>query len=98
MNYSNPTELQAAIEGNKREGRRTSYGTYPEVLQGMGPGGHHHMTNPLLAGLPGGPPVSAGGPPTSLHHSLNGNGHPGIRGKSCLGGGGKKSWDGGRKK
>ncbi len=62
MNYSNPSELQAAIEGNKREGRRTSYGTYPEVL-GVGPG------------APGGGPPFLGLPPVSLHNTLNGNGH-----------------------
>ena len=38
-NLSNPTELQAAIEGNKREGRRGSYGAYPEMaLSGLHPG------------------------------------------------------------
>ncbi len=42
-NLSNPNELQAAIEGNKREGRRGSYGTYPEM------GG-------MLSGLPPPPP------------------------------------------
>ncbi len=72
MNYSNPSELQTAIEGNKREGRRTSYGTYPEVLGvhpvGPGAGGAPGGVpgNPLLAGLP---------TPVSLHHTLNGNGH-----------------------
>lgn len=36
---SNPNELQAAIEGNKREGRRGSYGAYPEMgMSGLHPG------------------------------------------------------------
>jgi hypothetical protein len=37
---SSPTELQAAIDGNRREGRRSSYGTYAEMVQrspGLGP-------------------------------------------------------------
>lgn len=37
---SSPNELQAAIDGNRREGRRSSYGTYAEMVQrspGLGP-------------------------------------------------------------
>lgn len=30
---STPAELQAAIDGNRREGRRSSYGTYNEMVQ-----------------------------------------------------------------
>lgn len=30
---STPAELQAAIDGNRREGRRSSYGTYSEMVQ-----------------------------------------------------------------
>lgn len=30
---STPEELQVAIEGNRREGRRSSYGTYSEMVQ-----------------------------------------------------------------
>ena len=30
---STPGELQAAIDGNRREGRRGSYGTYAEMMQ-----------------------------------------------------------------
>lgn len=29
---STPAELQAAIDGNKREGRRASYGPYPDMV------------------------------------------------------------------
>jgi len=37
-NLSNPNELAAAIEGNKREGRRGSYGAYPEMaMAGLHP-------------------------------------------------------------
>lgn len=32
-NLSNPSELQAAIDGNKREGRRTSYGQFDSQIQ-----------------------------------------------------------------
>ena len=49
-NLSNPTELQAAIEGNKREGRRGSYGAYPEMaLSGLhpGPGGMPSQISPM---------------------------------------------------
>ena len=34
-NLSNPNDLTAAIEGNKREGRRGSYGAYHEMGMGM---------------------------------------------------------------
>lgn len=33
MKLSNPTELQSAIDGNRREGRRSSYGNYGEPCQ-----------------------------------------------------------------
>ena len=37
-NLSNPNELAAAIEGNKREWRRGSYGAYPEMaMAGLHP-------------------------------------------------------------
>lgn len=32
-NLSTPAELQAAIDGNRREGRRTSYGAYESQMQ-----------------------------------------------------------------
>lgn len=32
---STPSELQAAIDGNRREGRRTSYGQFDSQLQGQ---------------------------------------------------------------
>lgn len=32
-NLSNPSELQAAIDGNKREGRRSSYGQFDSQIQ-----------------------------------------------------------------
>ena len=47
--FSNPTELQSAIEGNKREGRRGSYGAYPEMgpLSGIHPGGLPSQISPM---------------------------------------------------
>lgn len=32
-NLSTPAELQAAIDGNRREGRRSSYGQYEQQVQ-----------------------------------------------------------------
>lgn len=32
-NLSTPSELQAAIDGNRREGRRTSYGQFESQMQ-----------------------------------------------------------------
>lgn len=32
---STPSELQAAIDGNRREGRRSSYGQFDQSMQGQ---------------------------------------------------------------
>ena len=87
MNLSNPNDLQTAIEGNKREGRRSSYGTYPDMataaglLSGLGapppPPGLLGAPNPLQL-LPPVPP-SLGGP--GRHAHFNGNGQK-IQGKA----------------
>ena len=90
VNLSNPSDLQSAIEGNKREGRTSSYGPYG----GMG---HlpfqvcpHHsrqsfhldllQNSPLPPSLGGMPPFSMmNNPPRPLH--MNGSRpslHPGI--------------------
>lgn len=67
MHLSTPAELQAAIDGNRREGRRSSYGTYAEMVQrapsgggggglgggGLG-GGGGLVGSGLSGGLPGG--------------------------------------------
>lgn len=34
-NLSSPSELQAAIDGNRREGRRSSYGQFDSQMQGQ---------------------------------------------------------------
>ena len=68
-NLSSPHELQAAIEGNKREGRRTSYGSYPsDLFPGAG-----HLPPSILGGHPNpGSPFQL--PPRSLPQI---NGSPG---------------------
>ena len=78
-NLSNPTELQAAIEGNKREGRRGSYGSF--ASSDMLPMSHHH-----LGGIPGMPSqISPMSLVTSHQRQFNGSSHHGLPpGKSCL--------------
>jgi len=75
VNLSNPSDLQSAIEGNKREGRTSSYGPY---------GGMGHLpfqNSPLPPTMAGMPPFSMmGTPPRPMH--MNGNRppmHPGQR-------------------
>ena len=50
--FSTPEELQAAIDGNRREGRRSSYGHYDMVTSTPPPPGVHrshsnHHTSPI---------------------------------------------------
>merc|ERR550532_1587474 len=73
--FSNPNDLQSAIEGNKREGRTSSFGPY---------GGMPMQNSPLPPSLGGGIPFSMmttmSTPPRPLH--MNGNRppmHPGSR-------------------
>jgi len=75
VNLSNPSDLQSAIEGNKREGRTSSYGPY---------GGMGHLpfqNSPLPPSLGAMPPFSMmNTPPRPLH--MNGSRpslHPGGR-------------------
>ena len=46
---SAPDELQMAIDGNRREGRRSSYGQYPDLANSPPPpsvlGRNHHFSN-----------------------------------------------------
>jgi hypothetical protein len=50
---SSPDELQSAIDGNRREGRRSSYGQYPDMVGATPPPSHinrnhtSHHTSPL---------------------------------------------------
>ena len=85
--FSNPNDLQSAIEGNKREGRTSSFGPY---------GGMPMQNSPLPPSLGGGIPFSMmttmstmSTPPRPLH--MNGNRpplHPGesLPASSWLGG------------
>ena len=69
--FSNPNDLQSAIEGNKREGRTSSFGPY---------GGMPMQNSPLPPSLGGGIPFSLmGTPPRPLH--MNGNRPPMHPGK-----------------
>lgn len=70
-NFSHPTDLQAAIEGNKREGRRGSYGAYSDLIPSSA--GHLSPISPMSALVSG------------HHHSLprqqfNANGGPHMGG------------------
>eukprot|EP00095_Tigriopus_kingsejongensis_P003172 snap_masked-scaffold91_size383040-processed-gene-0.5 protein:Tk03172 transcript:snap_masked-scaffold91_size383040-processed-gene-0.5-mRNA-1 annotation:"protein giant-like" len=72
-NFSHPTDLQAAIEGNKREGRRGSYGAYPDIMPPMSVGGHLSPISPMSA------LVSGHHHPSMPRPQFNGNGvHLGL--------------------
>ncbi len=53
LKLSNPAELQAAIDGNRREGRRPSYGFDGFSVPTMIPTTPPHMNGGLLNGRPG---------------------------------------------
>ena len=55
QNLSHPTDLQVAIEGNKREGRRSSYGAFPDILPPISVAGMAPMSpmSALMAGQHG---------------------------------------------
>ena len=80
--YSSPAELQAAIDGNRREGRRSSYGAYAELVPRSGGGGggggggasnpHHAASlNALASHMSHMSPLSL----VSRPSAMNGNGH-----------------------
>ena len=77
-NLSSPSELQAAIDGNRREGRRSGYDSYPHLFP-PGPGG------PL--GLPPRPP-QVPLPPSSMPLPQMSPLPPGLRPGMLNGGGG----------
>ena len=68
--FSNPNDLQSAIEGNKREGRTSSFGPY---------GGMPLQNSPLPPSLGGMPFSMMGTPPRPLH--MNGSRPPMHPGK-----------------
>ena len=91
VNLSNPSDLQSAIEGNKREGRTSSYGPYggmghlpfqvcPHLSTHQSLHLHLLQNSPLPPSLGAMPPFSMmNTPPRPLH--MNGSRpslHPGI--------------------
>jgi hypothetical protein len=74
-NLSNPTDLQSAIEGNKREGRTSSYGPYGGMGMSMSP----FQNSPLPPSIGGMPQFAMMGTPPRLHMNgmsgMNGNHH-----------------------
>lgn len=80
--YSSPSELQAAIDGNRREGRRSSYGAYADLVprsasnsnpaSANGSGSQHAASLSALAShMSHMSPLSL----VSRPAALNGNGH-----------------------
>ena len=81
MKLSSPSELQAAIDGNRREGRRPSYGyDFSPVSSLMGGGAPPGPG--VLVGHPPPPP-----PPPHMPHMNGGlfNGRPGTASSSASG-------------
>jgi hypothetical protein len=71
-NLSNPNELQAAIEGNKREGRRGSYGSF--ASSDMLPLSHHPLG--VIPGMPS--QISPMSLVTGHQRQFNGSSHHGL--------------------
>ncbi|TRY67938.1 hypothetical protein TCAL_05348 [Tigriopus californicus] len=69
-NLSSPNELQQAIDGNRREGRRSGYDSYPHMFPGPRP---TMPLPPTSLSLPQISPL----PPGMRPHSFNGTGFPG---------------------
>jgi len=78
LGLSTPAELQAAIDGNRREGRRSSYGTYTDMVQrppslsASPSGGHASAMHNGLQISPMSLVTASGG------RIVNGNGHYGA--------------------
>ena len=76
---STPAELQVAIEGNRREGRRSSYGTYSEMVQRSPvpnlPPSHPSQMSPLSLVTSGRPAMNG----NSNHHPTS---HPPVHGQT----------------
>jgi len=75
---STPAELQVAIEGNRREGRRSSYGTYSDMVQRSPvpnlPPSHPSQMSPLSLVTSGRPAMNG----NSNHHPTS---HPPVHGQ-----------------
>ncbi|XP_055323578.1 protein dead ringer isoform X3 [Sitodiplosis mosellana] len=77
-NLSTPAELQAAIDGNRREGRRSSYGQFDTQMQGQLQ--QLVQRSPLPGGLQQMSPLSlvSHGATQNSHHRLLGNQQMGL--------------------
>ena len=71
LKLSNPGELQAAIDGNRREGRRPGYGYDFSPLPTMIPPSPHHLGAGLLNGRPSLPNPGE----STVHHFFNSHFH-----------------------
>lgn len=74
-NLSTPSELQAAIDGNRREGRRSSYGQFDSQIQGQISQIQQQMQrSPISGGLSQMSPLSlvTHGSGPNAHHRLAG--------------------------
>ena len=69
---STPQELQAAIDGNRREGRRSSYPSYAELTGGRPPG---FTTLPSSFNNPMSPlSLTTSHAQNAMRHAINSNG------------------------
>ncbi|XP_069672822.1 protein dead ringer isoform X2 [Periplaneta americana] len=77
---STPAELQAAIDGNRREGRRSSYGTYSEMVQRSPlpnlPPTHPSQMSPLSLVTSGRPAMNGNSNHHHHHHPSHHPSHP----------------------
>lgn len=72
-NLSSPSELQAAIDGNRREGRRSSYGQFDSGMQGQMGGMNQMQRSPLPGGMQQMSPLSlVTHGQTAAHHRIMG--------------------------
>lgn len=78
-NLSTPSELQAAIDGNRREGRRSSYGQFDSQMQGqMSQLQQQMQRSPIPASLQQMSPLSL------VTHAANANAHHRLAGAPQL--------------
>ena len=95
--FSSPSELQAAIDGNRREGRRSSYGAYSDLVprgNSAAAAGHHaaslnalasHMSHMSPLSLVSRTPSAVNGNGNhAAHHGSASGGRPGQSKRSHL--------------
>jgi hypothetical protein len=85
--FSSPSELQAAIDGNRREGRRSSYGAYSDLVprgNSAAAAGHHAASlNALASHMSHMSPLSL---VSRTPNAVNGNGNHAAHHGSASGG------------